>query len=410
MAPRPNKRRPASRRRWDRRPPPRRNWRLVAAGALIAVVFVGLGALLYVKGPRLKELVNQRVAGLESVPPYEQPHELPDQIARIDHAFYVTLFRLGVKARDVRFVHVERRRHQGREWEQARVKVGLPERVSFERVKTSLERALTPLGEELELAWVPQGRQERLEVRWGGLLTHQVDFSAGPLKAARPRGEGELPRVVLVMDDLGYDERHIERLVALKLPVTCSVLPYSPHGRQVLRQASEAGLECLLHLPMEAEGLPVKKLGEGALLMEMDAGQLLRRLRDNLEELPGVTGVNNHMGSRLTANEPRMKVVLAELKRRGLLFLDSRTTPRSRGYELARQMGVRSADRDIFLDTVQRKGAVLAQLNKLISLAESRGEAVAICHPYPETFEALEEAAPRLRSQVRLVKVVELAR
>jgi hypothetical protein len=377
---------------------------------VIVVVFLGLAVLFYVKGPQLKQLVSKKMAALEPTPPYEQPLELPDQIARIDHAFYVALFRLGVKAEDVRFEDVERRHHQGREWEMARVRVGLPRRLSFEKTRGALTISLRPLGERLELTWEPQGKPGRLELRWDGLLTHRVDFREGPLRAAALLPAAKLPRVALVMDDLGYDLAQVERLIDLKLPITCSVLPHSPYGREVLRRAQASGLECLLHLPMEAEGLPVKKLGEGALLMEMDAGQLLRCLRDDLDDLPGVVGVNNHMGSKLTANEPRMKVVLGELKRRKLLFLDSRTTSRSLGYSLARRLGVRTAGRDIFLDTVQDKDAVLAQLAKLVSVAGSRGEAVAICHPYPATFEALKEALPRLEKQVRLVPVAEMAR
>jgi polysaccharide deacetylase 2 family uncharacterized protein YibQ len=212
------------------------------------------------------------------------------------------------------------------------------------------------------------------------------------------------------MDDLGYDLSQVKRLAALKLPVTCSVLPGSPYGPQVVEAASKAGIECLLHLPMEAEGVPVKRLGEGALLMDMDAGALLHTLRQDLLGLPGVKGVNNHMGSRLTANEPRMKVVLEELKRRHLFFLDSRTTSHSLGYSLAHQLGLRAASRDVFLDNVQDKDAVLSQLARLMSVARSQGEAVAICHPYPATFAALEEALPLLRGKAQLVAVSAIAR
>ena len=105
-----------------------------------------------------------------------------------------------------------------------------------------------------------------------------------------------------------------------------------------------------------------------------------------------------------------MRVILAELKRRGLFFLDSRTSNRSVGWELAGQMGLRAARRRVFLDNVQSKDAVLAQLFRLVGVARSEGEAVAICHPHPATFEALEQALPELRAQVRLVNVSALAR
>jgi polysaccharide deacetylase 2 family uncharacterized protein YibQ len=405
VSPRLNKRRRTGSRRSRSRPG--RRWRLVAAGVL--AVALGLVGFFYVGGPRLRELVVAKMPVLEPAPPYEQPLELPDQLARIDHAFYVALFRLGVEEENVSFESVKRQRQEGREWEQARVRVGLPRGVSFQESRVEFARALAPLGKRLELIWKPKGKQVDLELHWDGLLTHRVQLERGPLRLARAKAAERLPRVALVMDDLGYDPDQVQRLIDLELPLTCSVLPHSPYGHQIAASATEAGLECLLHLPMEAEGLPRRKLGEGVLLMDMDAGQLLRTLREDLDDLPEVSGVNNHMGSLLTANEPRMKVVLGELKRRHLFFLDSRTTSHSLGYSLARQMGVRAAVRSVFLDNVQEKDAVLAQLAKLVSVARSEGQAVAICHPYPATFAALGEGLPQLGQKVQLVKVSALA-
>jgi len=370
------------------------------------VLLLGLAGVFYYKGSQLKHIVTQRLNGLDSMPPYEQPRELPDQIARIDRAFYVALFRMGVKAEDVRFERVEHHSKDGHEWEQANIRVTLPRGTPPGVARSRINRALAPLGERLTARYEVEDKLGRLELRWDGMLTHRVELREGAGRTtARPREPAKLPRVAIIMDDIGYDLHQVQRLVDLGYPVTCSVLPFSPYGREAVTRASAAGLECLLHLPMEAEGVPIKRLGEGALLMEMDAGQILRGLRDDLGDLPKVSGVNNHMGSAFTANEPRMKVILAELKRRGLFFVDSRTTSRSQGYRLAEEMGVRSAGRDVFLDVVQDKEAILAQLGKLVSMANSKGEAVAICHPYPATFAALSEALPQLKGNVKLVPV-----
>ena len=300
----------------------------------------------------------------------------------------------------------------GRHWEVAHVRVDLPRGLAPERVRGELGRELAPLGSHARLAWEPAGRPGRFDLYWEGLRTHRVDLlprPAQPMTGPAPE-PGEMPRVALVMDDLGWDLRQIERLISLKAPITASVIPHSPHGRESVRLAGAAGLECLAHVPMEAEGVSTNRLGEGALVTGMDAFELRRTLDGDLDDVPGVKGVNNHMGSRLTADESRMRVILAELKRRGLFFLDSRTSNRSVGWELAGQMGLRAARRRVFLDNVQSKDAVLAQLFRLVGVARSEGEAVAICHPHPATFEALEQALPELRAQVRLVNVSALAR
>ncbi|MFH0809698.1 MAG: divergent polysaccharide deacetylase family protein [Pseudomonadota bacterium] len=386
-----------------------RNRRLVALGAVVVVVALGLGVLMYLAGPRLKGLFHlpgRREAG----PLYEQTEDLPGFVARVDHALYGALFRLGVEAEAISFERVERRRLDGKEWEEAHVRVRLPRRVGLKAAQAEMLRSLAPFGKRLSTTWQTGANGGRLYVRWDGLLTHCVELHRGLRvpKALVAPPPAPLPRVAVVMDDLGYDPGQFERVKKLRAEITCSVLPLSPHGRRIAQLAAEAGLECLLHLPMEAEGLPLKKLGDGALLMDMDAGQLLHALREDLNDLPRVSGVNNHMGSLLTANAPRMKVVLRELKRRNLFFLDSRTTSRSLGCSLAEKMGVKTAGRSIFLDDVQDKAAVLAQLAKLVSVARSQGKAVAICHPYPATLGALEEGLPSLKGKVRLVPVSRL--
>ncbi len=377
-------------------------------------VAVVVGAGLYLLGgPRLAGLFRLKMPGLQPPPPpYEQPLGLPGQVARIDRAIFGALFRLGLSTEDVHFERVERlRTAAGGCYEQARVRVELPPAVSVKAARAELSRSLAGLGGRLSASWRSEAGRTRGELFWDGLLTHSLELCRRPEALARPSAPlGELPQVALVMDDLGYDLGQTRRLIGLKLPVTASVLPHSPHGRESLELASEAGLECLAHLPMEAEGLPAKRLGEGALLMDMDAGELLRTLREDLDALPGVDGANNHMGSALTASEPRMRVILGELKRRGLVFLDSRTSSGTLGFSLAGELGLKAAERDIFLDTVQDKEAVLAQLARLASVARSQGRAVAICHPYPATFEALKEGLPALRRQVRLVRLSELVR
>jgi len=125
------------------------------------------------------------------------------------------------------------------------------------------------------------------------------------------------------------------------------------------------------------------------MLSSLGADELRRRLRWDLSRFPAYVGINNHMGSKFTADRAAMTVVLAELKNRGLLFLDSRTTGKTVGAALARRMGVPFAERNIFLDNVNDVAAVNSRLAEVERFARRNGFAVAIGHPRDATLAAL---------------------
>lgn len=204
---------------------------------------------------------------------------------------------------------------------------------------------------------------------------------------AAPIADGR-PRIAVVIDDMGVDRRTSERMVALPGPLTLSYLPY---GRDLPAQTAAArarGHELLLHLPMEPENVHADP-GPRALVLAQSAEERQRRLAANLARFDAYVGVNNHMGSRFTADAAAMGPVLAELKARGLLFLDSRTTSRSMGAKLARDMGLPYAERDIFLDNERDAAAIRRQLLAAEAQARRKGAAIVIGHPHPETVESL---------------------
>ncbi len=138
----------------------------------------------------------------------------------------------------------------------------------------------------------------------------------------------------------------------------------------------------------------------GTLLTSMDEAQLLSQLEKQLQAVPHISGVSNHMGSKFTENETQMEVVLRKIREKGLYFLDSRTTRKTVGYTLAQRMGVRAAKRTLFIDTIKDTLLIEAQLKKLPRLARKNGECVvAIGHPYPETIEALRKTIPFLHTE-----------
>lgn len=218
------------------------------------------------------------------------------------------------------------------------------------------------------------------------------------------------PRLALIIDDIGHDRPLAEKLIALDAPLSFAVLPYSPHRKALARLAEERGREVLLHLPMEPREYPAVDPGPGALLAAMTPDELLEELERNLQAVPFVRGVNNHMGSRLTADADRMNQVFSVLKRRGLFFVDSRTSEESVCRSAARLFQVPFAQRDVFLDHRPEAEFIRRQLAALARLARSRGEAIGIAHPHPATYAVLREEIPRLREEFELVPASRLVR
>jgi len=202
-------------------------------------------------------------------------------------------------------------------------------------------------------------------------------------------------RVVVVIDDLGLDRAALERLLSLPGPLTLSFLPYAEGLERQTRAARRAGHELLVHLPMAPKS-GLSDPGPMALLAGLDEAELARRLNWNLSRFSGFVGVNNHMGSRLTEESSAMRQVMRALAGRGLLFLDSRTTPETVAQRQAAAAGLPNAARDVFLDNEQSAEAVAKGLDSLESLARHTGLAIGIGHPHPETIAALAAWLPGL--------------
>jgi polysaccharide deacetylase 2 family uncharacterized protein YibQ len=131
----------------------------------------------------------------------------------------------------------------------------------------------------------------------------------------------------------------------------------------------------------------------------MDEARLLRQLSKDIEAVPYIKGVNNHMGSRLMENPEKLEIILSELKRRGLFFLDSRTTPQSVGFQVAQSVGLKTAERNVFIDNSSTEEDVKRQLEQLIRLSLAKGKAIGIGHPHPSTLKAIKEMVPKMREK-----------
>lgn len=211
-------------------------------------------------------------------------------------------------------------------------------------------------------------------------------------------GETHLPgHVALVIDDLGERPEDLEPLLALGVPVTYAVLPFEKNTQAVVAELRKRRVEMLLHLPMEPQN--GEDPGPGALLVGMDEEELREKTEAALGAVPGVVGVNNHMGSRLSEDERALTPVLRVLAERGLFFLDSRTSASSVGYRTARSLGLPAAERHVFLDRDPTPEGVRMQFRRLLDLSRTRGAAVAIGHPLPDTLQVLTEEVPKAKAE-----------
>lgn len=203
--------------------------------------------------------------------------------------------------------------------------------------------------------------------------------------------------LLIIIDDLGNNRELGERTLALPGPITVAVLPHTPYARPLAEQAHALGHGVMLHAPMENGSGAA--LGPGALHTHMPSTELQRILQDSLDAVPHAAGVNNHMGSHFTRHENAMRAVLAVVHQHGLFFVDSLTHADSIAARLAREQGIPTLVRHVFLDHDRSQEAIEAQFQRALERAKRHGYAVLIGHPYPETLDVLEQALPQLALQ-----------
>ncbi len=235
-----------------------------------------------------------------------------------------------------------------------------------------------------------------------------------PTATPRPRPTPTIPperhgRLAILLDDAGQSLDLVPRLEKLPPQIAVAVLPFLPASTETAARLHRTGHEVWLHLPMEPEGYPKRNPGPGAVLTSMSEAEIRATVRSALNNVPFVVGVNNHEGSRATANLRVMTWVMQELAGRGIAFLDSRTTKYTVAEDAARAQGVRTGRRNVFLDNVRTPAAVRSQLEHAVYLARRDGSAIAIGHCNPVTVSVLEAEAGRLwKQKVELVPPTKL--
>jgi hypothetical protein len=216
-------------------------------------------------------------------------------------------------------------------------------------------------------------------------------------------------RIALVIDDFGYTfNSGIEKFLQLQHTFTVSIIPGLKYSAAVANAAHERNRQVMIHLPMQPKNDKIDR-DDFVLLTEMGENEIRNRVRRAINAIPHAVGLNNHMGSLATENDTLLAIMMAEVSKTGLFFLDSRTDPSTRAHVWARQFGIPTAVNDVFLDAIHEKPFIRQQILSLAEIAGRRGFAIAIGHPQELTLKVLQEELPKLEKRgFRLVNVSEM--
>ena len=227
---------------------------------------------------------------------------------------------------------------------------------------------------------------------------------AAPAKSFRA---GDPLKVAIIVDDGGYGGEITQDVLALDPRLTLSILPRAPHSTDTAQRAAELGFEVMLHMPMENSS--DHNSYPGQITVDMPAEEIHQLTAKALADVPGVVGINNHTGSRFTSDPNAMRAFLTGIQPLSLFFVDSRTISTSKAYEMAREMGIPCAARDLFLDHEPDKKYIRERFNQLIELCEKQGSAIGICHFRRNSVSVLQEKLPELEKHgITLVHASEL--
>ena len=410
---------------------------LVTLG-FILLLFFGLYGLNY-----LKQNASSNYAGKNL-----SVTEVDNLIGEVDQSLTEAFFEAGISSKNIDSKKVFNKEEGNLIWEYKDIKISPERGVTSKKVKKILQSSII---EEYPIEYKFETGKDSLTtfIRINDITTHKIKFEFDkqaqvqakkqtPKKAKKPDQQNKLeellknknkekkevayskkkdvvepsgpkPKIVIIIDDLGLSKKPIDQLLQIKAPITFAVLPNLPYSTYAAEKADKKGWDVILHMPMEpkeSSGYTGADAGDDALLVGLPKDKILAKFNDNLSSVPHVKGVNNHMGSKFMENSELIELILVDLKKKNMLFVDSLTTAQSKGYETALRLGMKTAQRDIFLDhSAKDSKHVKEQLRKLINLSKKRGYAVGIGHPYPGTLKALAEMIPEISGEVEVVSI-----
>ncbi|MBP6059196.1 MAG: divergent polysaccharide deacetylase family protein [Candidatus Saccharicenans sp.] len=300
-----------------------------------------------------------------------------------------------------------------------------PKKITFDShrffLKLSLILAFLALLSGLLLDYLSFRRQQTAYLPWATLTEHQAPARlakraekktsrAGQKRAVKleepaPNSSSDrtdektLSLVAIIIDDMGQDLNFMRELVNLKVPLTVAILPDAGQAVDTAQMAVSHQLEVIIHLPLEAfNGQTAGSGADGLITTTMSQEEIWARLEASLERLPVARGLNNHMGSKGTASQYVMEIIMEFLKQKNLFFIDSKTSSKSIAYDLALKRQVPAASRQVFLDADEDRGKIKQRLFELFTLARKNGQALGIGHPFEDTLRVLKTYLPEAKN------------
>jgi polysaccharide deacetylase 2 family uncharacterized protein YibQ len=235
-----------------------------------------------------------------------------------------------------------------------------------------------------------------------------------PVKTLEPQpsaslAPGETTRLAILIDDGGNNSAHGDRILALDNRLTLAILPNTPFAAEIAEKGAQKGFEIMLHMPMETDSTTVQSV-PGTVFTRMEKGEIQKLTNAAIDQIPHVVGINNHTGSKFTSDREKMGYVLEVLQSRGLYFIDSVTIHTTVAFDIAREMGVPSGRRDVFLDDSTDIASVRRQFAILLETVQQQGSAIGIGHfQCSATAKVLAEEIPKLaEAGIELVHASEL--
>ncbi|MBM7659646.1 polysaccharide deacetylase 2 family uncharacterized protein YibQ [Bacillus mesophilus] len=223
--------------------------------------------------------------------------------------------------------------------------------------------------------------------------------------------ETEAKKVAIIIDDFGNSMNGSKEILALPIPLTIAVMPFLETSKSDAEWAHRLGHDVIVHLPMEPLKGKKSWLGPGAITTDLSSDEVRLRVTAAIKDVPYAIGINNHMGSKVTADKRIMRIILEVCREQGLIFIDSKTSPKSVVAELANEIGVPYLENELFFDDVYTTQHIINQTKRLIKQLQVRDEVVAIGHvgpPGEKTAGVIKEFIPVIKTNARFVKAASL--
>ncbi|MFH1369131.1 MAG: divergent polysaccharide deacetylase family protein [Elusimicrobiota bacterium] len=290
---------------------------------------------------------------------------------KFDSALSDVLVRNGISDPNILSQSRLEKTSQTHVWVEYFKEISLPKKTSPEKLFKDIQALSGNLSFSYSASAL-DGEKTEIRISFNRVLLYRMIFN--PSLKAQP-----LKKVAIVIDDLGYT-KNISGFLDLGVPITFAILPKEAYSKTLAGQLTKLKRPYILHMPLEPEGYPNINPGKAAILKSMTASEIKKIFNSNLESVPGVAGVSNHMGSAFSADADKMRVFLKLVKENKLFYFDSYTTPKSKAAQIAKELKMPFIQNRIFLDVEDDPAAVRKQLDLLLKQADTRGRSIAIGH------------------------------